>query len=310
MRLTRQSNRQTIAIPSASVLGRGGEAQIVAWPQDSQLVAKLYFEPTDAHANKLQAMVKNPPGEPHKGTTQPSIAWPVDLLHFADNGRFAGFLMPRVTGCQPVINYYNPLKRRSHCPLFNYRYLHRTAQNLAAAVAAVHQRGYVSGDVNESNILVAPTSLVTLVDTDSFQVCAAQPGRSVTHRCPVGKPEYTPPELQGKNFGTVDRRVEHDLFGLAALIFQLLMEGFHPFAGGYSGSGEPPLMGERIARGYFPYGKRRLQRCPPAAPPYEILHPKLQAMFIRCFEDGHSMPSARPSAAEWKSALAESEKRL
>ena len=34
-----------------------------------------------------------------------------------------------------------------------------------------HVRGYVVGDVNESNILVTPTALVTLgMDTDSFQV--------------------------------------------------------------------------------------------------------------------------------------------
>ena len=57
---------------------------------------------------------------------------------------------------------------------------------------ALHERGYVVGDVNESNILVNRGALVTLIDTDSFQVRSAEQ----VYRCRVGKPEYTPPELQ------------------------------------------------------------------------------------------------------------------
>src|SRR5712691_4689158 len=88
------------------------------------------------------------------------------------------------------------------------------------------------------------TALVTLVDTDSFQVC--EPHNGVVYRCPVGKPEFTPPELQGCPFAQVDRAPEHDLFGLAVLLFQLLMEGTHPFAGVYQGHGDPPPYETRI----------------------------------------------------------------
>ena len=64
------------------------------------------------------------------------------------------------------------------------------------------------------------------------------------YRCPVGKPEFTPPELQGRLFAHLDRAPEHDLFGLAVLIFQLLMEGTHPFAGVFLGhGGRPPPCG-------------------------------------------------------------------
>src|SRR5436305_1951244 len=96
---------------------------------------------------------------------------------------------------------------------------------------ALHSRDYVVGDVNESNILVADTALITVVDTDSFQVRDPD-GKTVFH-CPVAKPEFTPPELQGRQLHDVDRVPAHDRFGLAVLIFQLLMEGTHPFAGIY-----------------------------------------------------------------------------
>jgi hypothetical protein len=164
--------------------------------------------------------------------------------------------------------------------------------------------------VNESNILVSNTALVTLVDTDSFQVRDSNNG--VVYRCPVGKPELTPSELQGKSFHLVDRVPEHDLFGLAVLIFQLLMEGTHPFSGIFQGIGDPPPYEARIAAGHFPYSTR--QRVPylstPTAPPFEILHPTLRQLFVRCFEDGHLNPLLRPSAKTWEDALNEAENAL
>ena len=61
--------------------------------------------------------------------------------------------MRRVDKVRRILEFYNPRSRLQTCPLFHYGYLLRTARNLAAAVRAVHERGYVIGDVNESNIL-------------------------------------------------------------------------------------------------------------------------------------------------------------
>ncbi|CEJ45434.1 tetratricopeptide repeat protein [Umezakia ovalisporum] len=292
-------------------LGRGGEACIYAVPSCSDLVAKVYHKPTLAQAHKLQAMLANPPENPTASLGHISIAWPQDLLRATDQGNaIIGFLMPRIRGMRPIIDFYNPKTRREHCPLFNYQYLLRTARNLAAAFAALHNSGYCVGDVNESNILVSDTALVTLVDTDSFQVY--DPDEKIVYRCSVGKPEFTPPELQNKIFAEHDRKIPHDLFGLAVLIFQLLMEGTHPFSGIFQGVSEPPFYEARIAAGHFTYSqKRRVPYRPtPIAPAWQVLHPKLQELFLRCFEDGHNDPQHRPSAQTWLSALAEAEDSL
>lgn len=292
-------------------LGRGGEACIYAVPSDDNLVAKIYHKPTVTHAHKLQAMVTNPPENPTASLGHISIAWPQDLLQAADgSGSIIGFLMPRIRGMRPIIDFYNPRTRREHCPLFNYQYLLRTARNLAAAFGALHASRYCVGDVNESNILVSDTALVTLVDTDSFQV--RDPEQNIIYRCSVGKPEFTPPELQNKTFAQYDRENSHDLFGLAVLIFQLLMEGTHPFSGIFQGVLEPPPYEARIIAGHFTYSyKRQVPYLPtPIAPPWEILHPSLQELFVRCFEDGHYNPQLRPSAQSWLSALAEAEDTL
>lgn len=310
MQLQRQFSGQLITLDTRSAIASGGEGRIYAVLQNPSLVAKIYHKPTDEDADKLTVMFSMPPDAPIAAPGHASIAWPIDLLRTAGTTeKIVGFLMPRVTKVAPIHTFYTPKTRREQKPLFNYLYLHRTARNLAAAVNALHVRGYVIGDVNESNILVTDTALVTLVDTDSFQV--RDPYTGYVYRCPVGKPEFTPPELQGQTFRNIDRTPEHDLFGLAVLIFQLLMEGTHPFAGVYQGSGEPPPIEIRIKSGYFPYALKRVPFRPmPAAPPWDILHPTLRQMFLRCFEEGNQNPVNRPDAKSWVSALKEAEDAL
>lgn len=311
MRYQRASNGELLAFGDQHLLGAGGEARIYAVSTDPALVAKLWHKPTPERDRKLRVMVANPPVDPMAGQSHRAIAWPLDLLH--PPGRphqLAGFLMPRVTNMRPLGEYAHPKTRRERCPLFNYIYLHRTARNLATAVRALHDRGYVIGDLNESNVLASDTALVSIVDTDSFQVWDADSRRM--YRCRVGKPEFTPPELQGKVFAQLDRDPVHDRFGLGVLIFELLMEGTHPFAGVYSGRGECPPYEQRIRAGHFPYGgdPRIPYRPKPTAPPFEVLAPGLQNTALRCFQDGHFNPQLRPEPQSWQWMLEEAEAHL
>ena len=230
------------------------------------------------------------------------------LRSLGQKNRVVGFLMPRVPDMLSVIDLFVPKSRLEKCPLFTYQYLHRAARNVAAALSPLHARGYVVGDINESNILVSTSALVSLVDTDSFQV--RDPAGTV-FRCGVGKAEFTAPELQGRSLRDVDRVVANDLFGLAVLIFQILMEGTHPFAGQYRGSGDPPTIVNRIQHGSFPYGSNPgLYSPPPMAPDFAISDPVIRDLFLRCFELGHSVPARRPTATEWHEALDQAESRL
>lgn len=293
------------------MLAQGGEARIFNLSQESGLVAKIYHKPSPERAGKLRVMVANPPKDPMLEQGHASIAWPLELLVTPDrHRRVVGFLMPKVSNMRRAIDFFNPRTRRQVCPCFNYFYLLRTARNLVIAVRALHEKGYVVGDVNESNVLVSERALVTLVDTDSFQVWDGEKG--VNYRCRVGKPEYTPPELQGKSFAQCDRLPEHDGFGLGVLLFQLLMEGTHPFAGSFLGQGEPPPLEKRIADGHFPYASlpETPYRPTPAAPPIDWLHPVLKHWFVRCFHDGYLNPKLRPDTHSWQIALEEAEHAL
>jgi len=286
------------------VFSRGGEAEIWSVRQEPHLVAKLYHKPQPEHEAKVSAMLANPPLQPG---THPAVAWPLQQLY--EKRRFVGYLMPRINDSRPIFHFYNPARRARMAESYPWRFfLHRAARNLAAAAEMVHKRGYVIGDLNESNVLVNQSALVTLVDADSFQVENRQ---GIRYRSPVGKAEFTPPELQGVDFKSVDRAVEHDNFGLAVLIFYLLMEGYHPFAGVREDNlsvGRVDLHG--IRHGLFPYTRNSTIQPPPGAPIFMWLDPPLQALFHRAFVEGHSAPERRPAADEWHGALSEAEEAL
>jgi DNA-binding helix-hairpin-helix protein with protein kinase domain len=299
LRLERNGKLITLRTPPIAL---GGEAYLYAVEEDESIIAKVYHKPTPERGDKLAAMIANPPIDPMTGSGHVSIAWPIDrLFSYDDEPRCVGFIMPRIPHTHSIFEYYNPKTRRQLCPLFHYRYLIRTARNLASAFNALHSVGYVVGDVNESNILVSESALITLVDTDSFQV----PLGATTFRCPVGKPEFTPPELHDVHFRDIDRLAEHDAFGLAVMIFLLLMEGIHPFAGRPTDGSEPLPLGDRIAEHLYPYaiGRQVPYEPMPTAPPVGLLHPDVRALMRQCFELGHSNPALRPRAATWQQVL-------
>jgi DNA-binding helix-hairpin-helix protein with protein kinase domain len=286
------------------LLAAGGEGAVHLVPADAASVAKIYHKtPAGEQVEKLRQMT---------ALAAPELcqfaAWPTGTLHDAADGPVVGFLMPRFTGFRPIHTLYSPAHRRAAFPQADWAFLIHTAMNGAIAFDALHARGIVLGDVNQSNILVSERTLVGLIDCDSFQVQAD--GRLFI--CPVGVSQYTPPELQGKSFRKVVRTVNHDRFGLAVLVFHLLFMGRHPFAGRFLGSGEMPLE-QAIAEYRFVYSRRadEVQMTPPpntlslGAP-----SPELRLLFERAFGQGSDADGARPTAAEWQTALAAFEKQL
>jgi hypothetical protein len=289
-------------------LAAGGEGTVFALPDRPTQCAKIYHDQGAARRArrqvKLQAMLARPPADPTAAAGHRSLAWPQALLRAGPGGDapLAGFLMPRAPAdARTALEYLQPEDRVRRHPGWGFRHLLTAARNLAAALEAVHHVGACVGDLNESNVMVsAATARVTLIDCDSFQV--PLPGGAVA-RCAVGRPEYTAPEFVGRPLGEVDRTPAADAFALAVLIFQLLLQGYHPFSGRWRGAGEPPDVARRIQAGMYAYGRAGSLVPAPGAPPLSVLPPRVRRAFSRAFTLGIARPEARPSPHQWVQIL-------
>ena len=294
-------------------LGAGGEGSVYDVRDDSGVVVKIYHPErrTSDVFKKLELMIQYPPRTEDEHNGHLYVAWPKHLVYdSADNA--IGFAMPKVNKKNSLFDCYIPAVRKKSAQHVNYATLCKIAQSLAKSLDELHGRGYVLGDINESNAYIVEDDYVTLIDSDSFQVRDYQTTPNTVYRCIVGKPEYTPPELQGMSFKDIDRAPFHDRFALAVAIYQLLMEGSHPFRGIYQGAGEPPKVETYISRGYFLHSEsRNVPLAPtPTAVPWDSLHPNIKELFVRCFDKGHTNPQSRPEPQEWSSALGQAMKDL
>lgn len=277
---------------------RGGEGEIYVLRDQVNRAVKVYLTRTPERVAKLRAMLDlPPPGSIGGGYVE--IAWPLAAVRSADAAReLIGFEMLYTDRGQQLSLTVNPKARPPHSD-FSARL--RIARNIAWGASEIHGKGHVIGDLQPDNLLVRDT-FVTFVDVDSFQI---RDRNGKVFRCPVGRADYTAPELHSSRFEQIDRHPRHDVFALAVIIFQLLMEGNHPFASHYLGPGVRPSLAERIRRGCFPYADPAPREFRPrrAAPPFDVLHADLQNLMRECFQYGHSDPNRRPDASAWKATL-------
>jgi DNA-binding helix-hairpin-helix protein with protein kinase domain len=288
-------------------IAEGGEGFIYTLANDRSLLAKLYkCSPSPPTEEKLGWMVRH-----SRPRLREFTAWPVALLRAQPGGRIVGFLMPSFLDFQPIHHLCSAPKRLKYFPRADWSFLTYAARNCAAAFDEVHTQdaNCLVGDVNQSNVLVSNRGRIGLIDCDSFQVQAD----GKLFLCEVGVGHYTPPELQG-----IDdpfkrpRTANHDRFGLAVLLFQLLFMGRYPYAGRYLDSDDMPF-DRAIRECRFAYGSKaadlRMEQ-PPGTPPLSVVGPELAGLFERAFLRGSEASGARPSALEWVKALDRFRQRL
>jgi len=282
------------------LLGRGGEGTVYEVEGRPEAAAKIYASPASAErADKLVAMaaLRTP-------ALDQLTAWPTEVLRQQD-GKVSGFVMANLRDSKDIHRLYSPKSRLADFPQADWRMVVRAALNTARAFAVLHQAGHLVGDVNHGGVRVAPNATVRLIDTDSFQV--SHQGR--TFLCEVGVQDFTPPELQGKAFKQVTRTANHDNFGLAVLIFQMLMNGRHPFAGRYSGPGEMPIE-KAIPEFRYAYSSNAAamkMQPPPLTPHAAAASPLVAGLWERAFGSNGPRADGRPKAQEWVQALTQVE---
>ncbi|TPQ49375.1 topoisomerase, partial [Prosthecomicrobium hirschii] len=280
-------------------IGKGGEGEVFAISNMPGFAAKIYLPGMVAEREKkIRAMVSA-----RLADNASMVAFPHQVV-VDGRGAFAGFVMQLVGEHKEIHELQTPSSRQKHFPKADYAFIVRVALNTARVFAQIHATGCVVGDINQRGILVSPTATVALIDADSFQVSDG----AQRYLCVVGVPEYTPPELQGKSLKTIVRTTDHDAFGLAVCLFQLLCMDRHPFSGRFTGQGDMPLE-KAIAEYRFAYSSRNTGMVPPPGTVrLDDFTPKIAQLFEAAFSPNHV--GKRPSAPTWVEALGELESAL
>lgn len=299
-----QQNRVTVRSDDFTLtkkLGEGAEGTVYRLPSSNEVVKIFEEGKRRDKSEKVRAMIANDPTDPtyeQSNSDIRSIVWPTATVKHPDTGDFLGYTMPY----KDLADHKNACRYARENLQWNAsnpedRY--ETALNLLRVVRAIHEQGHAIGDLNHQNILIND-GYVSVIDCDAFHILHADINK--TYGDDVYFPRYAPPEGRGKTLRAVRRG---DRFGIAIHLFQLLMEGFHPFqaqgdkaaSGGY---------GDMIEANRFPYIDPIPGEIEPhsAAPDYSDLPAEVRQLFSDCFcETAKEYTFTRPSLEDWKETL-------
>lgn len=295
-------------VDKALANAEGGEGGIYTLKPHAgeKRVAKLYNSASKAllkpDAFKSLALLTSKYAELSKPNALPFVAWPIEVLFTVKHPSsiqhlptLAGITMRHISG-------HGVLEKLTTNGNGRFGLGTEKAVRIAATIAhylhRMHEHRIVFCDFNPKNILVSNDhSSITFVDADAFQHAF---GTAFT------KPHYfpgyaSPAHIEGK---PGPRTPADDNFVLAIHIFQLLLDGGHPFDTGpaYNPTGDPFATitpHNNIKDRRWPYTNVALYQPPGETPKhYARLHPDLRAMFTRAFH--HFTP---PTAAEWEAVL-------
>jgi DNA-binding helix-hairpin-helix protein with protein kinase domain len=240
-----------------------------------------------------------------------ALAWPKDLLLDEDDGSVVGCVLPRAREAVALSVALDPLARRRVMRKWTYRHSICLSLNLCHAFSLGHQiPGYVFGDPNSENVMFDRSCQVTITDMDSGQI---HTGKRV-FECQMTTVNYSAPEVLISN--STLRSVQQDYFALAVMLFELLCDGQHPFAGRVRGNGKAMGIAARVKANYFPYRRswlppiRRPRIDPPDGDVFFGLSRSLRRLFTDTFRRGHREPKRRATPQQYAEALQEFETNL
>jgi len=214
----------------------GGEGTI--YELDEQMLIKIYHdtELTDERISKLLLMLNKP-------INHPQIIWPQDVVE-NKLGVIVGFTMKRITGygLDELFGGVREIKRIA--PQWKRIDIINLSLSILKLIQFIHKSNILIGDIRPENFMFKSPLEVFILDTDSFQI--------EDYPSCKGDPFYTPPEMQNKLFNSNLRTFGNEHFGVASLLFKILMLGQNAYASTMKDTVELSIT-ERITKMAFPY---------------------------------------------------------
>ncbi|WP_274968781.1 protein kinase domain-containing protein [Succinimonas amylolytica] len=265
-------------------IARGGEG--VIYETDTPYIAKIYKKEllTKRRIEKIKLILS-------KKLKYNGICFPEDAL-YNQYGEFVGYLMPRAPGKEiQKCLFVKPLLERNF-PKWTKIDLVKLALTILDKIKYLHDHGIIMGDINPLNILVASSTEVYFIDTDSYQID--------DFPCPVGTINYTAPEIQKKRFGDFLRTIGNENFAVATLLFMLMLPGKPPYS---QQGGEDPISNILKMDFSYPFGELRNGKTPegPWRFIWSHLSYKIKEAFYETFKKGgkYSTETSRLNVDDW-----------
>lgn len=202
--------KKAVRLDDRDLLGEGGEGRVY---RAGGRAIKVFLAPTAERAKKLLAFPAQLP---------PSVIGPLELC--TDRaGDVVGYAMRRLDGAVDAHRLAHRVWREG---AMRSAEVLRIWRELSAAIAQLHARGLVVGDLNDGNVVLTHETAgwtPWLIDADSMQL----PG----HPCVVAHERFLDPRLYGVDLArTCALSKESDWYALAVLAFASLLF-VHPFGG-------------------------------------------------------------------------------
>jgi hypothetical protein len=280
----------------ANATGGEGGVQVVT-VRGQKLAIKIFREPHKYHRReRVEAWIARPGSllPRHDGST----AWSLPLELVLDpNGDFLGYVMLAAETPGDLVDFID----RSSPHRWPLRRALIFASEVLGAYSKLESHPFrtIICDCSVSNVLVDSKGRPVIIDNDSHQITKFVHGRPTVLPSPAHRKEYLPREIHGMDLSTFERNGTHHNFGIAVLLFQILLGNIHPFMcipGGHAPA--------RIQQGAFPY-VARARYAPPTGglDEWNRLPAGLQGVLVAAFVDGHVDPKRRPSIADLKAEV-------
>lgn len=272
-------------------LKTGGEGTVYKINTDNSLVAKIYLKGklTKRKEAKISTLIS-------KNIKIDGVCLPTDLV-YNTAGEAVGYIMLYVKGIPLDLSVFRGERGfKRHFGTWTRNDLIDICITIVTTIQKLHKKGVLIGDINGSNILVETPTKVNFVDTDSFQVEGFP--------CPVGKEDYTAPEIQGKKYDSFLRTEGNENFAIATLLFRIFMFGMKPYA--RKGGGN---IIQDIKDGDFsyPYKENSNHKLPEGDWKYLWSHldPAIKKTFYLTFRKGEALydEDKRPNTYNWLKLL-------
>lgn len=268
-----------VALFEKDRIGSGGEADVFLYRKVKAI--KIFKKEDEEKEKKLKLLLTM--------SLDSAICKPEKLLYIKGTKKIAGYVMPYKKGKTLGESVFQPLVFQELHPRWTRVELTEMAIRVLEAIADLHSKEILIGDVNSSNIIIGDHPQdVTFIDVDSFQI--------EDYACKVGNVAFISPRLQGQEFA--HRTVEDEQFAISTLLFMIFLLGKPPYRN------EGNNLSENIKQLNFAFPFEEGEQASVVAPkgiwdriwnalPYDI-----RKAFYRTFKKGESV-----STDEWITLL-------